>query len=229
MAVQAARRRLQGQSAASCRRARPTPTSSSATSRPTATRSWRSRPARRRRRDRVALKFATRAAPTSASAIRRTSRCSRWRCRPPARPRRGASTPRWRRCRCGGSKPLFGAEPVDATVDAAAAARTGVRLRGDRRRPDRGAAALHPGAGLLPLPRPHELPPVDGADVGIALAPQWPPAQSHRDEHFGDVAVYFDQVEVPLPLRRSHAGAAAASTSRRPSRAARPTASAIRR
>ena len=32
---------------------------------------------------------------------------------------------------------------------------------------------------------------------------QWPKAQSHRDEHFGDVSVYFQQVEVPLPLRRT--------------------------
>ncbi len=42
------------------------------------------------------------------------------------------------------------------------------------------------------------------AGEGItAMAPQWPPAQSHFDEHFGDVAVYFDQVEVPLPLTRT--------------------------
>ena len=32
--------------------------------------------------------------------------------------------------------------------------------------------------------------------------PQWPPAQRHEDEHFGSVAVYFDQVDVPLPLLR---------------------------
>jgi thiol:disulfide interchange protein len=38
-------------------------------------------------------------------------------------------------------------------------------------------------------------------------APQWPPATSHHDEHFGDVAVYFDQVELPLPLRRLSAAA----------------------
>ncbi len=45
------------------------------------------------------------------------------------------------------------------------------------------------------------------ADGVKLLAPQWPPAQSHRDEHFGDVAVYFEQVEVPLPLVRSNAAA----------------------
>ncbi len=32
--------------------------------------------------------------------------------------------------------------------------------------------------------------------------PQWPPAQSYHDDHFGDVAVYFDPVEVPLPILR---------------------------
>ncbi len=41
---------------------------------------------------------------------------------------------------------------------------------------------------------------------GAALAtPQWPPSQQHHDDHFGDVEVYFDQIEVPLPLRRSRA------------------------
>src|SRR5690606_7218592 len=40
---------------------------------------------------------------------------------------------------------------------------------------------------------------------GIALdKPRWPPGQPHRDEHFGEVVVYFDQVEVPLPLRRTN-------------------------
>jgi thiol:disulfide interchange protein DsbD len=37
--------------------------------------------------------------------------------------------------------------------------------------------------------------------------PQWPPAQQHQDEHFGDVAVYFDQVDVPLPLQRASTAA----------------------
>ncbi|MEO8002038.1 MAG: protein-disulfide reductase DsbD [Arenimonas sp.] len=30
---------------------------------------------------------------------------------------------------------------------------------------------------------------------------QWPPAKSHKDEHFGDVAVFFDLVEAKLPLQ----------------------------
>ena len=39
---------------------------------------------------------------------------------------------------------------------------------------------------------------------GIALGtPRWPQGQSHRDEHFGDVIVYFSTVDVPLPLRRT--------------------------
>ena len=41
--------------------------------------------------------------------------------------------------------------------------------------------------------------------------PMWPAGQSHHDEHFGDVVVYFDQVDVPLPLRRDHANPANAT------------------
>ncbi len=49
---------------------------------------------------------------------------------------------------------------------------------------------------------------VDGAR-GIAPGKaQWPKGTRHRDEHFGDVVVYFDQVDVPLPLQRNHPGAA---------------------
>ena len=49
---------------------------------------------------------------------------------------------------------------------------------------------------------------LSGAD-GIALGtPRWPRGSSHHDEHFGDVVVYFDRIDVPLPLRRSVAGAA---------------------
>ncbi|HET6603273.1 MAG TPA: protein-disulfide reductase DsbD [Xanthomonadaceae bacterium] len=47
---------------------------------------------------------------------------------------------------------------------------------------------------------------VEGGD-GIALAqPQWPAGVEHVDEHFGEVIVYFDQVELPLPLIREDAG-----------------------
>ncbi|PPV06973.1 C-type cytochrome biogenesis protein [Xanthomonas bromi] len=34
--------------------------------------------------------------------------------------------------------------------------------------------------------------------------PRWPQGKAHRDEHFGDVVVYFDQAEVTLPLLRDH-------------------------
>jgi thiol:disulfide interchange protein len=43
---------------------------------------------------------------------------------------------------------------------------------------------------------------------GIAPAkPQWPKGASHRDEHFGDVIVYFDPIDVPLPLTRTRTAA----------------------
>ncbi|HEY5803650.1 MAG TPA: protein-disulfide reductase DsbD [Lysobacter sp.] len=47
------------------------------------------------------------------------------------------------------------------------------------------------------------------AKAGVALgAPRWPQGVAHRDEHFGNVVVYFDQVELPVALTRSKAGAA---------------------
>lgn len=39
----------------------------------------------------------------------------------------------------------------------------------------------------------------DGVRIG---APRWPDGVPHTDEHFGEVVVYFDQVELPLPLTR---------------------------
>src|SRR5690606_4122249 len=44
---------------------------------------------------------------------------------------------------------------------------------------------------------------IEGDDAVAAGSPRWPPGTPHRDEHFGEVVVYFDQVDVPLPLRRS--------------------------
>jgi len=39
---------------------------------------------------------------------------------------------------------------------------------------------------------------------GIAPGkPQWPAGQTHRDEHFGDVIVYFQPVDVAVPLLRT--------------------------
>ena len=49
---------------------------------------------------------------------------------------------------------------------------------------------------------------IAGADGIAAGPPQWPQGVAHRDEHFGDVVVYFDQVDVPLPLRRTRGDAA---------------------
>ncbi|MGX5729019.1 protein-disulfide reductase DsbD family protein [Pseudoxanthomonas beigongshangi] len=52
---------------------------------------------------------------------------------------------------------------------------------------------------------------LEGA-TGIGLQkPRWPKGQAYHDEHFGDVIVYFDQAEVPVPLTREHAKAAKAT------------------
>jgi thiol:disulfide interchange protein len=37
--------------------------------------------------------------------------------------------------------------------------------------------------------------------------PQWPAAKPHKDEHFGDVQVYFDLAEIPLPIHRANSDA----------------------
>ena len=49
-----------------------------------------------------------------------------------------------------------------------------------------------------------------GKGLAAALPPKarMPAARAYRDEHFGDVAVYFDQVEIPLPVSRSTEAAA---------------------
>ena len=40
-----------------------------------------------------------------------------------------------------------------------------------------------------------------GVEAG---AGQWPPGVDHVDEHFGSVVVYYDQVELPVALKRPH-------------------------
>lgn len=46
------------------------------------------------------------------------------------------------------------------------------------------------------------------ADSGVALGKkQWPKGVLHRDEHFGEVTVYFDQVELPVLLDRKDGAA----------------------
>ena len=48
---------------------------------------------------------------------------------------------------------------------------------------------------------------LEGADRIALERPRWPKGQLHRDEHFGNVTVYFDQIDLPVPLRRSVAEA----------------------
>lgn len=48
---------------------------------------------------------------------------------------------------------------------------------------------------------------IDGQSLALGV-PAWPAATSHFDEHFGAVQVYFDEVEVPLPMVRQAAGPA---------------------
>ena len=41
--------------------------------------------------------------------------------------------------------------------------------------------------------------------TGVDLAePRWPAGKPHRDEHFGNVVVYFDLAEIPVPVIRSN-------------------------
>ncbi len=47
-------------------------------------------------------------------------------------------------------------------------------------------------------------------DTGVAYWPQG--GGSLRDEHFGDVVVYFNQIEVMLPLQRDYSGPIANAT-----------------
>jgi len=42
----------------------------------------------------------------------------------------------------------------------------------------------------------------DGAGATLG-APRWPAGKRHTDENFGATTVYFDQVEIPLPLMRA--------------------------
>ena len=65
----------------------------------------------------------------------------------------------------------------------------------------RGAAV---GAFSLPFQSVVSRPAPEVLYNGITLGtPQWPRGTEHFDEHFGEVVVYFRQIDVPLPLRRS--------------------------
>ncbi len=48
----------------------------------------------------------------------------------------------------------------------------------------------------------------DGLSATLPPASKLPKAASHYDEHFGDVAVYFDQVEIAVPVTRTQPRAA---------------------
>ncbi len=45
---------------------------------------------------------------------------------------------------------------------------------------------------------------VDGVTLG---APRWPAGKDYRDEHFGQVVVYFDAADIPVPVLRSDTSA----------------------
>ncbi|HEY0310005.1 MAG TPA: protein-disulfide reductase DsbD, partial [Luteimonas sp.] len=49
---------------------------------------------------------------------------------------------------------------------------------------------------------------IEGAPDIAPGTPRWPAGSEYHDEYFGDVVVYFDQVDVPLPLRRTRTAAA---------------------
>jgi thiol:disulfide interchange protein DsbD len=42
--------------------------------------------------------------------------------------------------------------------------------------------------------------------AGLTLHPAWPAGTAHHDEHYGDVTVYFDQVELPVTVEGDLAG-----------------------
>lgn len=45
-----------------------------------------------------------------------------------------------------------------------------------------------------------------GDAAGLTLKPAWPAGIAHRDEHYGEVTVYFDQVELPVTVEGDLAG-----------------------
>ncbi|HEY5970914.1 MAG TPA: protein-disulfide reductase DsbD [Pseudoxanthomonas sp.] len=110
-----------------------------------------------------------------------------------------------------GGLPLFGAAPTTAAVDALplpqeqAFAFEAIAYDGNQL-----LLRFTPAPGYY-LYRDRTSMRLEGAE-GIALQrPRWPKGVAHRDEHFGEVVVYFDQAEVPVPLQRTHGDAAAAT------------------
>ncbi|MFC5527304.1 protein-disulfide reductase DsbD family protein [Rhodanobacter ginsengisoli] len=45
-----------------------------------------------------------------------------------------------------------------------------------------------------------------GDGAGLRLKPVWPAGTTHHDEHYGDVTVYFNQVELPVTIEGELAG-----------------------
>jgi thiol:disulfide interchange protein len=45
-----------------------------------------------------------------------------------------------------------------------------------------------------------------GDGAGLRLKPAWPAGTAHHDEHYGDVTVYFNQVELPVTVEGELAG-----------------------
>lgn len=52
---------------------------------------------------------------------------------------------------------------------------------------------------------------IEGLDGVRAGTPQWPAGKQHHDEYFGNTVVYFDPVELRLPLRRQAEGGGSAT------------------
>ena len=97
--------------------------------------------------------------------------------------RRRRRRARRRRCRCRRSRP--------SRLEAIANSPTELLVR------------LTPAPGLLPVSRQDLASAcVDGEGVALG-APRCPPAKPYHDEHFGDVQVWFDQAEIPVPVLRS--------------------------
>lgn len=106
--------------------------------------------------------------------------------------------------------PLFGKAVAGATDQAPLPQEEAFKLEAIADGGDRLLLRFTPAKGYyLYRDRTHMT--LSGAD-GLALGnPKWPDGSAHRDEHFGEVTVYFDQVEVPVPVLRERADAAKAT------------------
>ena len=103
-------------------------------------------------------------------------------------------------------RPVFGRGPAAAGMDAAPLpAEDALRFEAIAGDGDTVLARflVAPGYYLYRDRSTFQLSPADRA-AGFAIGtPRWPPAKRHHDEHFGDVAVYFDPIDLPLPITRT--------------------------